>query len=94
MSEDLGLRARAWLHMLSEGGRWSTRELAMDLGASVHLMQNELLKMYDAGSVARHQKGTGEERVITYSVADACRFPMGLTLADVRKALRTAGETV
>lgn len=94
MSDDLGLRGRAWLHMLSEGGRWSVREIAIDMGATVHLMHNELEKMYDAGSVARHERKDGVERLVTYSVSDQCHMPMRLTLADVRQALRTAGETV
>lgn len=94
MNDDFGLRGRAWVHMLAEGGRWSARELAMDIGGPVQLMHNELAKMYDAGSVARHERHDGPERFVTYSVNDQCHMPIKLTLGAIRKALRTAGETV
>jgi len=87
-----GLTKRIWLHLLSEGGRWSPREISMDLREPYEDVRKASARMYDTGSVLRHEKGP--ERSISYSVGEACLTPKGVTLADVRKALRTAGETV
>ena len=87
-----GLTKRIWLHLLSEGGRWSPREISMDLREPYEDVRKATASMYEAGSILRHEKG--QERSISYSVGDSCMFPKWMTLADVRKALRTAGETV
>ena len=87
-----GLTKRIWLHLLSEGGRWSPREISMDLREPYEDVRKASARMYDTGSVLRHERG--EDRSISYSIGDTCRVPNGATLGDVRKALRTAGETV
>lgn len=94
MGIEEGLTKRAWLHMLAEGGRWSVRDLAMDMGATTGQMQTTLMRMYDLGSVRRHERQDGNDKAITYSVGEDCRLPSNMTLAEVRKALQAAGETV
>ena len=87
------LARRAWLHMLAEGGRWTPRELAMDMGATATNMANVLAWMYDTGLALRHSV-IGRPTEPSYSVGDPSEFPRGLTLRDVRAALQKAGETV
>lgn len=87
-----GLTKRIWLFLLAEGGRWSPREISMDLREPYEDVRKAAARMYDTGSVLRHERG--EERSITYSVGEACRVTSDVTLAELRKALRTAGETV
>lgn len=88
------LARRAWLHMLAEGGRWTPRELAMDMGATAANMTAVLGWMYDTGLTLRHEKREGVDRVYTFSVGNPCMLPRELSLQDVRAALQKAGETV
>ncbi len=88
------MTGKIWLHMLSEGGRWTIRELAMDLKLPYDKVKDSIMRMYDSGgSVLRHAKGE-DERAVSYSVGERCRLPMGVTLMEVRRALQSAGETV
>lgn len=94
MSMEEGLTKRCWLHMLAEGGRWSVRDLAMDMGVTAQNVQNTVTRMHDLGSIKRHEKTETSGKSITYSVAKDCRLPSNLTLQDLLTALHKAGETV
>ena len=84
---------RAWLHMLAEGGRWTPREMAMDMGTTATNMANVLSWMYDTGLALRHSV-IGRPTEPSYSVGNPCMIPRELSLQDVRAALQKAGETV
>ncbi len=93
MSTEQALTARIFLHALTEGGRWSVREMAMDLRVDYQSAKDAMSSMSETGSLIRHEK-SDEAKTLTYSVTERCRLPSGLTLMEVTRALRKAGETV
>lgn len=93
MSSEHGLTPRVWLHMLTEGGRWSLPELCMDLQCERAVMWPTLDSMVTRGSVKR-QDPTEPSGKPVYYVTHDCRPPVSITLRQIVEALRKAGETV
>ena len=52
-----GLTKRIWLHLLSEGGRWSPREISMDLREPDGDVRKASARVHETGSILRHEKG-------------------------------------
>lgn len=79
-----GNNKRVWLHLLAEGGRWSTAEIAaathMDPGA----VNSGLYRMTLQGMVTRHETSRGRART-EFGVSTACKIPLGVTLAELQK---------
>jgi hypothetical protein len=78
-----GFTARAWLHMLREGGRWTAAELCeavdtRDSDASVYLKA-----MVAANSCRRHDKTEAKGSRVQFSVGPECTIPRGVTIGDV-----------
>jgi hypothetical protein len=80
---DESLNKRAWLLMLTEGGRWSMAELADALRVQ-NSLSGRVWRMCQQGMIVRHEKGIGRSRV-GFSVTRDCRIPHGVTLEDLIK---------
>jgi hypothetical protein len=72
----------SWLHILKEGGRWTTGEMSEVLGTDHCNSRGFLNSMVAAGSLKRFEP-TEPGGKITFGVTVDCRVPMGVTLADL-----------
>ena len=76
-----GSMARAvWIHLASQGGRWSLREIKQALPDVFCANWSSMLKdMTLGGNVVRYEGARGNE----YGVTAACRPTRKVTLADI-----------
>jgi DNA-binding MarR family transcriptional regulator len=75
--------ARAsWLLMLTEGGRWSSKEIRERLGRKDPSFHSHIFNMARTGYAIRYP---GERT--QYGVTPGCKVPTGVTLEEVLKAM-------
>jgi hypothetical protein len=73
---------KLWLHMLTEGGRWTSAEAADFLCIDQWSARALLNAMVAAGSLKRFEPAEGS-RANSFGVTSECRVPMGVTLAEL-----------
>ena len=76
-----------WLHMLKEGGRWSARELADELGHDSDKVRNALVTLFQGDAVKRYSV-PGHFSASNYGVTDDCVAPKFVTIKELSEALR------
>lgn len=78
---------KMWLFLYASGGRWTGKEAREGALLSCKFPRILLQNMAHRGYVIRHPKTEHSKRV-TFEVADECKIPTGVTLADIseRKA--------
>ena len=85
-----GFAPRAYLLMLSRGGRWNAQEVGNALGTDTDSAHWNLASMARAGQATRHAPGQGSARV-QFSVNIDSTIPRGTKLRLVDAALKQAG---
>lgn len=78
-----GMTRSIWLHLLREGGRWSTAEIALALKLNPKRVMTILLNMVRTNAVQRWEKTPSPKSRVRYGVTSTCAIPQGVTLADV-----------
>lgn len=71
----------AWLLMLSEGGRWSSKEISTRLGKDLH---SHLYRMTEQGYVSRYP--SSEDEPVQFGVTNDCKVPLGVTVRELMEA--------
>lgn len=71
----------AWLLMLGEGGRWSSKDISQKLGKDLH---SHLYRMMEQGYAIRYAGGDGEP--VRFGVTTDCKVPLGVTMRDIMEA--------
>ncbi len=82
MSESTSVPKLVWLHILKEGGRWSTSDIRKATNEDGTLISQAVKDMSDNGYLIRYdRKAFGE--ALAYGVTAACKVPRGVTIADL-----------
>lgn len=71
----------AWLLMLGEGGRWSSKDISEKLGKDLH---SHLYRMMEQGYAIRYSGSDGVP--VRFGVTNECKVPLGITLRDIVEA--------
>lgn len=71
----------AWLLMLTEGGRWSSKEISKKLGKDLH---SHLYRMTEQGYVLKYP--STEDDPVQFGVTTDCKVPLGVTMRDIMEA--------
>lgn len=77
---------KVWLHMLSEGGRWTVGELTGVAGKDRGHLERILYSMVDHGHVIRYRAGHRKNGA-AYGVDHSCRIPRDVPLREILKAV-------
>lgn len=86
-----GLTKRIWLHLLSEGGRWSPREISMDLREPYEDVRKALLDLFPrTGGGATPQVGTKAKPGPLYGISTHAWAALGVavTVAGIREPIQ------
>jgi hypothetical protein len=67
--------------MLSEGGRWSSKEISTRLGKDLH---SHLYRMTEQGYVSRYP--SSEDEPVQFGVTNDCKVPLGVTVRELMEA--------
>jgi predicted transcriptional regulator len=81
-----GITQRIWLFMLEHGGRWTTAEMAEQMGGDASYMDKILWSMHDVGSITKYRSGQRKNGV-AFGVSPKNSIPQGMSLQNVFKAL-------
>lgn len=73
---------RAWLLMVTQGGRWSASEVQQELGHDLHA---HLQRMVESGH-AKKFPGGAKSNSVKFGVTTDCKVPIGVTLKELAKA--------
>lgn len=80
--DQTGLTALVWLHLLKEGGRHATAEIATVVHSTSETLAVVLTRLTDAGSLCRYEKSEKGDRV-RYGVTAACKVPRGISIGEI-----------
>lgn len=84
-----GLTKRIWMVLYSEGGRWTSAEIADRLRYSGTSIYTTLREMVDRKLVVRIDgDNVHGENVIQYAVTKACKVPRDVGLDEIEELLQ------
>jgi hypothetical protein len=85
-----GLFRMVWLHMLAEGGRWTTDEIAEAFPNLNRAHANQVLqRLVGTGALHRYGLPVGHPRNgerVKYGITERCFPPQGVSIEDLSRA--------
>lgn len=79
----IGLSRTVWLHLLKEGGRWTSAEVSKMLKLDAKRVSTVLSNMADSGAVVRFAKGESSKSRVRFAVTSACNVPRDVSISQV-----------
>lgn len=80
-----GMAKRIWLHLLSSGGYWSSKEIAEALGLTAKQIELSVYQMHASDQIIK--RSTKDTRVrVRFGVTHSCKVPTGIALTEILAA--------
>ncbi len=80
-----------WLHLLKQGGRWRSMEVAAATGVNRREACWQLSGMAARGQVSKFQV-PGKRRSFSYGVTRECKVPQAVTVGTMSDCVLAGGE--